>query len=370
MKKKLFRQRHFGAAAAAMLAVSFLAGCASGGSSGSASGASGGFAVAKVASDKISSNPALQIDSLPKPVEKGVSVAFVNCTLPSCLPGGGAEPAAALGWNVQDFPFDLTKGPSDFVASVQRAMASKPQVLLLTSVYPETLIQDQIDAAAQAGIKVIDIGGQLSPGIAACIQCQPAMEAQGAALANVALGDAGAKTSVGIVIDKTLTPMVTMGKSAQATIQQNGEGSTSQMLELNVADNPAANASRTVSFLQRNPGVKYLLYTTPSLLLGASSALSAAGLNVKTVSINPSNAGDVAMIQSGGVYQWIGGESGDGAYVWRVFDAAARAVQNAPINPNQPVTTMRLITKDNATPALVAPADFQGIYKKAWGVSQ
>lgn len=373
MKKKVFRGQ-IGAGAAVMLAASLLAGCSSAGSStgspDTTSDSSGGFAAAKKVSDELLSNPALQIDPLPKAAEKGVSVAVVNCTLPSCSPGAGTEPAAALGWTVQDFPFDLTKGPADYVEAVKRAIASQPQVLLVTSVYPETLIQDQIDAAAKAGVKVIDIGGELSPGFVACIQCQPALEAQGAALADVALADAAAKTSVGIVIDKTLAPMVNMGQSAAATIKENGEGSKSEVLELNVADNPAANAARTVSFLQRHPDVKYLLYTTPSLLLGAGSALKAAGLDVKTISVNPSNAGDVALIQTGDVYKWVGGESSGGAFVWRAFDAAARAVQNAPIDPKEPVTAMRLITKDNAAPTLGAPTDFKSIYAKAWGVKQ
>lgn len=373
MKKKLIRGQ-IGAATTVMLAASLLAGCSSVGSSAGSpdttSSLSGGFAAAKKVSDDLLSNPALQIDPLPKAAEKGVSVAVVNCTLPSCLPGAGAEPAAALGWKVHDFPFDLTKGPADFVASVERAIASQPQVLVVTVIYPETLIQGQIDAAAKAGIKVVDIGGELSPGYAACIQCQPAAAAQGIALANVALADAGAKTSVGIVIDKTLTTMVNVGQSAAATIKEKGEGSKAEMLELNVADNPAANAARTVSFLQRHPDVKYLLYTTPSLLLGAGSALKAAGLEVKTISVNPSNAGDVALIQTGDVYKWVGGESSDGAFVWRAFDAAARAVQNTPIDPKEPVTAMRLITKDNAAPTLGAPTNFKTIYAKAWGANQ
>lgn len=373
MNSKIIRGK-IGAMAAVILSASLLAGCSpaasTAGSKDTTGSLSGGFAEAQKVSDELLSNPSLQIDPLPKAVEKGVSVAVVNCTLPSCLPGAATEPAAALGWKVQDFPFDLAKGPADFVASVERAIAAQPQVLVLTVVYPETLIQAQIDAAAKAGIKVIDIGGQLSPGYAACIQCQPAAAAQGVALANVALADAGAKTSVGIVIDKTLTTMVNMGQSAAATIKEKGEGSKAEMLELNVADNPAANAARTVSFLQRHPDVKYLLYTTPSLLLGAGSALKAAGLEVKTISVNPSNAGEVTLVQTGDVYKWVGGESSDGAFVWRAFDAAARAVQNAPIDPKEPVTSMRLITKDNAAPALGAPTDFKSIYTKAWGTNQ
>jgi ABC-type sugar transport system substrate-binding protein len=314
----------------------------------------------------------LVIAPLPKPAQKGARVAFVNCTLPSCLPGGAAAPGAELGWEVQDFDFDLGKGPTDYVNAVERALQTKPDVMIIQAVYPEPLIKDQIAAAAKAGIKVVDVGGHKASDYVACIQCQPATEFTGAALAHVALADAGRKTSVGIVFDKTLAPVVSMSKGAQDAIAASGEGSTSHLVELNVADNPAANAARTVNFLQRNPDVEYLLYTTPGLMLGARPALDAAGLSdrVKSIGTNPSGPSEVGMLQTGEIFAWVGAESGGNAFVWRAMDAAARALQNAPIEPFEPLPSLRLITRENSDPELAAPTDFRSIYKRAWGISQ
>jgi ribose transport system substrate-binding protein len=374
MNKKLFGHRRGGGAVALAVSILLLTGCATAAEPsaepGASNGGTGGFAAAKAAVDELAANPALEVEPLPEPAEEGISVAFVNCTVPSCLPDGGKEPAEALGWTVKDFPYDLGKGPSDVVSALDAAINSKPDVLVVAQGYGAALVQDKVDAAVESGMKVLNIGSSEDPpGYLACIQCTPAMEANGEALANVALADAGSPTSVGIVSDKNIAALVSMADGAASTIEENGEGSTSHIIELNVADNPAANAARTVSFLQRNPDIEYLLYTTPSLLPGTSSALAAAGLDVKVIAPNPSNTDEVAMITSGDVDIWVAGESGEKAYIWRVFDAAARAMQGAPIEPKMPISTMRLITKDNPDPALQAPTDFKEVYKTAWGVN-
>jgi ribose transport system substrate-binding protein len=374
MNTKRFHQRRLGGAAALAASILLLVGCATAAEPSekpaASNGGGGGLAAAKAAVDELEANPALDIEPLPEPAEEGVSVAVVNCTVPSCLPEGAKEPAEALGWTLKDFPYDAGKGPSEVVAAMDSAINSKPDVIVVSQGFGAALIQEQIDAAVASGIKVINIGSSEDPpGYSACIQCTPAMEAQGHALGNVALADAGSQTSVGIITDMNYSSLVSMTEGAQSTVEENGEGSTSHVIELNVTDNPANNASRTVSYLQRNPDIEYLLYTSPDLLAGTSSALAAAGIDVKVIAVNPSNAGDVAMLESGDVHTWIGGESAEGSYMWRVFDAAARAVQGAPIEPKMPITAMRLITKDNPDPSLAPPTNFKEIYMTAWGVN-
>jgi ABC-type sugar transport system substrate-binding protein len=375
MHQKIHSRRQFGGSIALAAAILLLAGCASTGASESTSptsstGTTGGLAAAQEVYDELASNPPLEIEPLPGPVEEGISVAYVNCTIPACLPRGGEEPAEALGWSFDEFSYDLGKGPSDVVQAVESAIASKPDILIVSQSFGAALIQEQIDAAIESGMKVIAVGyNEDVPDYVACIQCTPALEAMGAAGGNVALADAGESTSIGVMIDKNYSFAVQMADGTQSAVAENGDGSTTQMVELSLADNPAANAARTVSFLQRNPDVEYLVTTTPAFLAGTSSALEAAGLDVKIIGLNPSNDGDVALIETGDVHLWVAGESGEKAFVWRAFDAAARAVMDAPIEPKEPITLMRLITPEDPDPSLQAPADFKEIYKTAWDVN-
>ena len=372
MKRMIIGRKRYKVVAAAAASVLLLAGCAPSEESNQGpetpSESTGGFAAAKEHADYLASNPPLEIESLPKPAEPGVTLAVVNCTLPSCLPNGAAEPGKLLGWNVLEFPYDYGKGPSDVVSALTAAIGADPDVIAISQGFGDALVQEQVDAAVESGIKFINIGSsEDSPGYSACIQCTPSMEANGLDLANVMLADAGAPTSVGIVTDKNYSALVSMAEGVQNTIEENGEGTTSELVELNLSDNPAANASRLVSFLQRNPDVEYLVYTTPSLLPGASSALAAANIEVKTIAPNPTSDGELELLMSGDVDIWTAAESGEGAWMWRVVDAAARALQGAPIEPKMPVGIPRVITAEESGSFVDGSDQLQGCIQDRLG---
>ena len=372
MNPKPIRRRLLATTAAASLAAIMLAGCSTSTPSATSTttASSDGIKRAIAVQEQLAANEPLKIEALPEVPKKGINLAMVNCTLPVCANGAEKEPVDALGWTSTHYDYDLAKGPSDFVASVERAIASKPDAIIITAVYPETLIQDQVNAAAAAGIKVVDYGGSGDlPGFVACVFCEPALYSSGEALGNMALADAGKPISVGIVLDKTQGTLVATADGTEKAIQENGDGSKSQLVELSLSDTPAANASRTVSFLQRNPDVKYLIYTTPAFVAGASSALNAAGLtDIKSIVSSP-NESDIGLIEAGDVYQFLGTEAGEGRF-WRPVDAAVRGVQDAPIDPKSPLSAMRLVDKENADPSLAMPKDYKSAFLKAWGVGQ
>lgn len=338
----------------------------------STTAASGGIANAVKTVDEFTTARPFVIAPLPKPAQKGVYLASVNCTIPACQPAGTAAPATALGWRSKEFPYDLTKGPSDFVTAVRQAIASKPQALVINMVFPETLIAPYIAAAAKAGMKIVDIGGSNPhPNYIACVQCATAV-ALGHLMGDIALADAGKPVSAGIVLDKTTPVLVTIANAAAAELKTNGEGSKSQILNQSLAAPASNNVAAVISFLQRNPDVNYLIYTTPGLLPGVHAALSAAGLasRVKIVVDSPNTPGDIDLVKQGQLLAWAAGE-GAGGYFWRAVDAAARALQGAPLNPFAPPGYLRIVSKDNASTNptdLIAPPNFQQIYKQAWHV--
>ena len=74
-----------------------------------------------------------------------------------------------------------------------------------------------------------------------------------------------------------------------------------------VSATPADNAARVVSFLQRNPNVKYVIATAA---LQPATALNNAGLGsqVKIVGMYPKNESDVAAVKDGQVLAYAAGE--------------------------------------------------------------
>ena len=229
--------------------------------------------------------------------------------------------------------------------------------------FPEATFQAQIDSGTKDGIKFVDIGGTLTPGYSACIQCQESLGALGALAADIALADAGGKTDIAVPFDPSIAPLKAEADGVKAEVEKNGDGSSVLEVDQSVSSSPADNASRLVSFLQRNPNVKYVVATEQFL---NATALNSAGLGsrVKLVGMYPLNATDVAAVKDGQVLAYSTGELA--SLYWRAADAAARAVQGVDVDPIAPIQSLRVMDKSNADVSLLDPANYQDIYTTAW----
>lgn len=365
-------RRAAGVAAAGVALATVVAGCGSnsttgsgsgGSSSGSGASASGGIARAQEQVKTYAANPPLTVDPLPSAPKTSTHAIQVNCTIPACAPGAMKPAMAALGWQFEEMPYDISKGPSALQQALTQAIAAKPDVILYGANFPESTFQTQVDQGRKEGIKFIDIGGTLTPGYSACIQCQQSLAALGALAADIALADAGGKTDIAVASDNSIGPLKAEGDGVKKEVAKNGDGSKVLDVPQSVSGTPADNASRITSFLQRNPNVKYVIATEQFV---NPTALNSAGLGsrVKLVGIYPLNASDVSAVKNSQVLSYSTGELA--SLYWRAADAAARAVQGAKVDPIAPIQSLRVMDKNNANIALLDPANYQDIYKKAW----
>ena len=268
-----------------------------------------------------------------------------------------------LGWRFDVMTYDVTKGLSAVQAALTRAIAAKPDVILITPNFPEATFQSQIESGTKQGIKFVDIGGAVTPGYSACVQCAPSLEALSALAADVVLADAGGKTDIALALDPSIAALKSKADGVKQEVAKNGEGSRVLDVEQAVGATPSDNAARIVSFLQRNPSVKYLITTQQ---FQPAAALNSAGLGsrVKIVAMYPLSEADVAAVKDGQVLAYIAG--GIGGTYWRAVDAAARAVEGVKIDPIAPIQSLRVMTKSNADASLLDPANYQDTYKTAW----
>lgn len=356
-----------GVAAAVVAIVTLAAGCGSDNTSGSTSGSgassSGGIARAQAEVDKYAANPPLEVSPLPSAPKASTYAIQVNCTIPACAPGAMKGAMDVLGWKFQEMTYDISKGPSALQAALAQAVAAKPDVILYGANFPEATFQPQVDQGTKEGIKFIDIGGALTPGYAACIQCRESLGALGALAADIALADAGAKTDIAVTSDNSIAPLKAEVDGIKQEVAKNGDGSRVLDVPQSLSASPAENAARLVSFLQRNPSVKYVVSSEKFL---APAALNSAGLGsrVKLVGLYPLNASEVATVKDGQVLSYSVGELA--SLYWRAADAAARAVAGIKLDPIAPIQSLRVMNKDNADVSLLDPANYQDIYKKAW----
>ncbi|WP_345568041.1 sugar ABC transporter substrate-binding protein [Streptomyces plumbiresistens] len=353
------------------------AACGSGGAdtggsatAGSSSGAdsSASLTEAKAEVNVLLSNLPLKAEPLSSAPPKGLKVASVTCTLTSCKPGEFAKAAAKFGWKASEQTYDLSKGPSDFVAAVRRALQTRPDALAILFAHPPELIKAEIQQAQNQGVTLIDIASAVDAppqGFAACIACNAALYADGKAEADFVAVDAGAQTSVGVVGDKTIDANVSATKGFVEKFESNSPNSTVHVINVSFAKSPQANAQTVVSALQRNPDIKYLVVQSPDFLSGMSQALSAAGLSqkVKVVALDPAGEEQLALVKGGGVYAWVGA---DGPVIWwRAVDAIARHEVGQDFDPT-PIPALRVITQGNMGPGMFAPRDYETAYDRAW----
>ena len=271
---------------------------------------------------------------------------------------------AALGWRFDEMNYDISQGPSAVQQVLAQAIAAKPDVIILTPNFPEAIFQSQVDRGTKEGIKFVDVGGTLAPGYSACIQCTASLEAGSALAADIALADAGGKTVMAVTFDPTIASLVSEEQGVKNEVAKNGDGSQVLDIDQSVSDTPADNAARVVSFLQRNPSVKYLI---TAATFQPATALNSAGLGsrVKIVGMYPKTESDVASVEDGQVLAYAAGENQ--AVWWQAADAAARAVEGAKMD-KEPIQSLRVMDKSDADIALLDPANYQDIYKTAWTI--
>ena len=373
MQMRISRKRAAGVAASAAAVATLDAGCSSsssagsstaGSSSGSGSSSSGGIAAAEAQVKEFTANPALTVSPLPSEPKTSTYAIQVSCVIPACDPGAMKPAMAALGWRFDEMNYDISQGPSAVQQVLAQAIAAKPDVIILTPNFPEAIFQSQVDRGTKEGIKFVDVGGTLAPGYSACIQCTASLEAGSALAADIALADAGGKTVMAVTFDPTIASLVSEEQGVKNEVAKNGDGSQVLDIDQSVSDTPADNAARVVSFLQRNPSVKYLI---TAATFQPATALNSAGLGsrVKIVGMYPKTESDVASVEDGQVLAYAAGENQ--AVWWQAADAAARAVEGAKMD-KEPIQSLRVMDKSDADIALLDPANYQDIYKTAWTI--
>lgn len=351
--------------------------CSSGGGSGgSNSGSVGastsdadGIAKAKSAITKLA-NQKFSVAPLSKKPPTGKTVAFVNCSLSGCNPGKMDAPAQALGWTVKEFSFDFSKGPQGFVAAIDAALASKPDYLVITQTYPDSVDIDRLNQAKAEGIPVIlNSATDAPPPVVATTLGGAAYRNLGATEADEILALAGKPVEVAMPMDPTLPTDVSFKAGLKAELSRLSPHSTLDVSEVSLSSTPSTLIAQQVNLLRTHPKASFLSYgSSVDLFSGVSAALKGIGLNTKVKAVlgavsNPTLAAEIA---DGDAAAGLAVPSG---YQWIIVDLLARLAVGDPVGPRTPLLPwIGVLKPSNATPDSVNPPNFVATYKQAWHV--
>ncbi len=228
----------------------------------------------KVAPDKI--GPTIPLESVPE----AKTVAWLQCSLPSCAAiGVGFKNATdALGWKLEVITYE-----ADPVAAFQQAIDLGVDYVSTTGT-SQAVIQDQIDAAAAAGIgyfSCFDTSEPKGEENNIWTQCgdATAVFASGDRLANQIIVDSGGTANVLMVNIPDFAVLVSEREGSEAAYKANCPGCKFTELALTLDQLLAGEvAGAVVSAVQADPSIDYIHVAFDGLSTGLTSVLADAGL--------------------------------------------------------------------------------------------
>ena len=228
----------------------------------------------KVAPDKI--GPTIPLDSVPE----AKTVAWLECSLPSCaaIGVGFKDATEALGWNLEVVTYS-----TDAAAAFQQAIDLGVDYVASTGT-SQAVLQDQIDAAAAAGIGYFSCFDTSPPeGEANNIwtQCgdETAVFASGDRLSNQIIVDSGGTANVLMVNIPDFAVLVSEREGSEAAYEANCPDCKFTELALTLDQLLAGEvAGAVVSAVQADPSIDYIHFAFDGLTTGVSSVLADADL--------------------------------------------------------------------------------------------
>lgn len=312
-----------------------------------------------------------------KDIPTGKTVAFIQCSVPSCVVLGGHLKRAtdALGWKLKVINAGDGSDPLKVKNAWSQAVTLAPDAVIGTG-FPRNIMESQIQALKKANIPVI-MGASTdaaSNGITASLNSTDAFARYGAAAAQYVVAQRGVseKTST-VYLHTPGFPIQTAAKDAfQAEYKK-----ICGPCKFHVLDVPGSSIGtdlpqRTTGFLLNNPGVNAIVPGFSDLALGLPNALRGAGLQDRiktmvTIDVNPTVS---SYIKEGLIDATV--HEGWEMWMWRAIDVVLRhqggddtaAASDVSTFPTWTVTKKTLPSADKDYPMV---EDFADQFKAAWG---
>jgi hypothetical protein len=320
---------------------------------------------------------AISVPPLGEPVPKGKNIAIVTCPLPVCQTETKASERAAklLGWTSKTYNNPLT--PEGYVGVWNQIVQSKPDGVIYVGVLPNVIVKSQLAKIAAAKIPAIvmapagDKPSKDGP-VYASYAGAPNFGLSGHLIGTTIVADNGPKPKVALVWDKTLAlTLADERKEIEKSISD--AGGTLDIIEVSAQEIGKAIPGQIVSYVQRNPDVKYLAFQLNDFTAGVPQALKAANAAGKVKIISrapqPTHLKDIA---SGDQFASIAEENDAGGY--RSVDALIRLFLGKTDFEMEPAGWHQIITKDNVgdvkPDAAGAPSTpgSPDTFLQAWGI--
>jgi ribose transport system substrate-binding protein len=372
------------AVASILLAGSIFAtaGCGGGGdSSGSSESSKGGsgksaFPKAAKANEEFEQRPTSVGLKTPvgKPIPTGKTIDFIQCGVPACKTEGEIFEAAAsvLGWKIKSVNAGTT--PEEIKAAYEQAIKDEPDAVL-GSGYPRALFEPELHQLEAMNIPVIEffVNDEAGNGITAVIGGPKSSEIQGQMMADYILAQSTDESmQIGSVITQGFETNIAASEALKKLVATECPECSVKMLEAPVSSTGSDLPQRIAGFFTSNPDIDWASIAYSDMVSGLPTALKGSGVEdvqLTTVHVSPS----VAPYMTNDEYLRSSvGASYDEVY-WRGIDLLARLFAGVSYKEDLddstfPYWTITKETLPSSTEEFANVVDFEGQYKKLWGV--
>jgi ribose transport system substrate-binding protein len=289
----------------------------------------------------------------------------------------GAKAAAELlGWSYKAIP--VGAGPEDIQKAFKAAMELQPTPAAIeVSGYPKVTFAAQLAEAKSRGIMVISESTTDAPGtgdgIDVLLDGPSQVQLWGKDIAAAVVADSNGTAKVAVVSVSAYPILGEFVKGFKAALTEWCPACKTVDLDQQATDVGTKTPSSIVSAVQRDPAIKYAVFSFGDLTIGLNSALTSAGLNGKLkIAGETATAANLQGVKAGTELAWTGFAAP--VLGWRIVDAAARKANGDDLAEasSAPLPT-QVVTKDNVGSILtdaggyyIGVQDYTSQFTKLW----
>jgi ribose transport system substrate-binding protein len=396
METQMALARRFRTVLGTIPLVAVLVACSSSGDTSGSSGSSGGGTSASTGGsasansgvdapaaqaivDQYSKAPtSLNLPALSKKPPTGKYLITLETPEPVSKQKDEAIAAAAkvLGWKYETIPIGTAStGAQD---AFNEALQRKPDYIHFSGT-PASLLEAQLESAKQQGVKVIadsTVDPATPPIISTAIDSTAQVSKWGEMIGAYVVAQSKEPTKVAIVTVPAYPILGVFTKGVQDSIKKLCSTCNVEVLPQQISDLGKATPNAVVSAVQRDPSIKWVLFSFGDLATGVTGALQAAnlGTDIKIGGETPSST-NLQALRDGTEAVWPGFPTS--ILGWRVVDMLARDTVGDDLKvAGDALMPTQLLTPDNIDGALfddagfyVGVKDYQAQFKQLWKVS-
>ncbi len=323
---------------------------------------------------------------LPKKPATGQTVVYLECDNAACtLDGEGAKAGAALlGWNFKEVPFQLAN-PSSLISGMDGALQMQPKPAFVVEVgVPEAAFAEEIPKFKAAGVGiVVNTAGTITPDQTLLGYSKGGRYSQelGEMLGNWFIADSNGKGHALVQTFPAVAFSSQMTTDFEAVVKKNCSQCTASSVQISVVQLATdGGVSATVSAVQADPSINYVISPVFTAALGLKTALNTAGRTNVKIAGNGGQYANYEDIANGTESAWVNFSTIASGYV--DIDAGLHGLAGGKYQYKQDINPpLVLVTKANlaklggpqaakATGALEVPANYPAQYAALWHVKK